>query len=244
MTFWNFSVEIPVPRSITAPLLRAKWVTTALVLSLSVGTMSVYVIHEISDRIVSNLDRNEFRHTFSHYIVLRNRHEDAYFDIRQRWRQGELQDVTAMIPVIEGSVEVKGRLVPVLGLDMLANFSDSEIYAGSQTSLDALLAGNTVISYGGALDADAEFLGARVVEASLEGRNFLLADITTAQAIYWADPISSTAFGFAQKKTHREVLVLQAHSGHRDRAQFELQFAATRRVCRQFDEFTQSLETL
>ena len=143
--------------------------------------MSVYVVHEISDRIVSNLDRSDLRHTFSHYMVLRDRNEDSYFDIRRRWRRGELPDVISMMPVLEGSIDVEGTLVPVLGFDLLANLSDSEIISPSRQSFDELFTNDTLMAFGNAQSLGSTIRGVRIAYTRPSSRNFLLADIPTAQ---------------------------------------------------------------
>lgn len=56
----------------------------------------------------------------THVATRRNLSEDDYFDLRRRWRLGELAGVEALAPVIDSHVRVGGRAKRLIGFDPLA----------------------------------------------------------------------------------------------------------------------------
>ena len=145
--------------------------------------MSVFVIHVVSDQVVTNFDSQDLRHEFSHYIALKNRNDAAYFEIRKRWRRGELPEVVSMMPAIEGTVAVHGKLVPVMGFDFIANFSGYGVLDTTQSSLSKLLVKDGLIAFGNAISGQQEIGGARVVASFPSRQNLLIGDIATVQAV-------------------------------------------------------------
>ena len=115
--------------------------------------------------------------------------ESGYFDLRRRWRLGELAGVDALFPVIDSHVRVGGRVRRLIGFDPLAGARGvGEVPGlGSVGSLPNFLLGDTLA----VAPEDAEAIRAargRVADlpvdlVEVEGLGAVLADLPTAQRL-------------------------------------------------------------
>ena len=103
-------------------LARTPGATAASVVATALGTMSVVAVHLLSEDIKARLDAAGALPLggYSHVVRGTDLTWDAYFDARDRWRQGHVWDIEAITPLIEGQALVDGRSARVLGIDMLA----------------------------------------------------------------------------------------------------------------------------
>ena len=104
-------------------LARTPGATLASVIATALGTMSVVAVHLLSEDIKARLDVQGALPIpgYTHVVRGTDLTWDAYFDARDRWRQGHAPRVEAMMPLIAGQALVDGRSLRVLGVDMLAD---------------------------------------------------------------------------------------------------------------------------
>ena len=166
-------------RDIRRNLLNAFFVT----ISLSVGVMSVLVTHQLSLTIIERLGDTGLDGSYDYVLYLPDTSEDEYFKVRQQWRAGVMPNVTHVVPVIEGVLNVEGRAFNVLGYDPIASLPSSGTASSPfQTDL-RFLTEDSVIAIGTELQKDDQIRGAHVVEVADGRTRQLIADIPTAQRL-------------------------------------------------------------
>ena len=162
--------------------LRRNLLSTLLVTtSLCIGVMSVLVTHELSVSILNRLSSTGIGASFDYVVQLQSRSEEEYFQVRSRWRNGELPAVTHIVPVIEGILQVDGRALNVVGYDPVAtmpssNDSTQDIYADVR-----FLVENSVIALGTDFQPNDEIRDTKVTRVEDGRRQQLIADLPTAQ---------------------------------------------------------------
>ncbi len=162
--------------------LRRNLLSTLLVTtSLCIGVMSVLVTHELSVSILNRLSSTGIGGSYDHVVQLKSRSEDEYFQLRSRWRNGEMPDVTHLVPVIEGILQVDGRTLNVVGYDPVATMPSStdsrqDIYTDVR-----FLVEDSVIALGTDFQPNDQIRGATVVRVENGRRQQLIADLPTAQ---------------------------------------------------------------
>ena len=157
--------------------------TILVTLSLCIGVISVLVTHELSVSIVDRFRSTGIQGAFDQVIQLSTKSESEYFDLRRRWRSGELPTVTHLVPVINGVITVDGKVFDVLGYDPIALLpTNGEVFQGVQADSQFLLE-PSVLAFGTELTPDDRIRGALVLrnESSLSRR--LVADLPTAQTM-------------------------------------------------------------
>ena len=162
--------------------LRRNLLSTSLVtISLCIGVLSVLVTHELSVSILNRLSSTGIGDSYDYVVQLRTRSEEEYFQVRRRWRNGEMPDVTHIVPVIEGILQVDGRALNVLGYDPVAtmpssNDSTQDIYGDVRFLFE-----DSVIALGTDLQPNDRMRGATVARVEDGRRQQLIADLPTAQ---------------------------------------------------------------
>lgn len=118
-----------------------------------------------------------------HYVVaFADNRESSYFTLRARWRAGELPEIVGMVPVIEGSLLIDGRTVPLIGIDLVSDWPAAINLDNTQAQTE-LVTQDTVVVYGDDLTT-AKFPGhIKVLDYQSAEQSFLLADIATAQTL-------------------------------------------------------------
>ncbi len=118
-------------------LARTPWSTLTVLLGISLGVASVVAVHQISLRVTQSLQSATPLHLrgLSHLLQVAAgpTTADAYFDLRDRWRSGQLPGVRALLPIVEGQVVIGGRRTLVFATDWLA--ADG-LQGGSRTSAE------------------------------------------------------------------------------------------------------------
>ena len=175
-------------------LARTPGATLASVIATALGTMSVVAVHLLSEDIKAGLDVQGALPIpgYTHAVRGTDLTWDAYFDARDRWRQGHAPRVEAMMPLIAGQALVDGRSMRVLGVDMLADghpgapgaFNEDPSAGDSSRMLlgDGVVAGRSL----GLAAGDTVRAGGIVVEVvavAANAEDTVFADIPTALGI-------------------------------------------------------------
>lgn len=162
--------------------LRRNLLSSALVtVSLCIGIMSVLVTHELSVSILDRLSNAGVQGSYDQVIQLETGTEEEYFQVRRRWRAGEMPTVSHIVPVIEGVARIDRRVFNVLGYDPIAAMPTlSDATSGMQTD-SRFLTENSVIAMGTELEPNDRILDAIVVSSEEGRRRQLIADLPTAQ---------------------------------------------------------------
>ena len=162
--------------------LRRNFLSTSLVtISLCIGVMSVLVTHELSVSILDRLSGAGIEGSYDHILQLQTRSEEEYFQIRQRWRNGEMQIVTHVVPVIEGVIQVDGRVFNVIGYDPVATIPSSNDETPGIRADVRFLIEDSVIALGTELQLNDRIRDATVARVEDGRRQQLIADLPTAQ---------------------------------------------------------------
>ncbi|MBX3705183.1 MAG: ABC transporter permease [Pseudomonadales bacterium] len=103
-------------------LARAPWSALTALFGVALGVASVVAVHLIGAAVTRSLDAAQPPHLAGlAYLLERPALDDAgYFDLRDAWRNGMAGPFDALVPLIEGHLELEGRRVRVLGADWLA----------------------------------------------------------------------------------------------------------------------------
>ena len=164
-------------RDIRRNLLSAVLVT----ISLCIGVMSVLVTHELSVSILERFSSSGLQGSYDNLVQLHTRSEEEYFQLRQRWRSGEMPEVTHIVPVIEGILSLEGQTFNVLGYDPIATMpSRNGTVPGTQTDLRFMVE-DSVIAFGTDLQPNDRIQDAVVVRKEDSRQQQLIADLPTAQ---------------------------------------------------------------
>ncbi len=83
----------------------APWSTLTVLLGVTLAVSSIVAVHQISQRVVLSLAAVTPPHLagISHRLSRPELTMTDYFELRARWRRGELDGVAALMPVVEGS---------------------------------------------------------------------------------------------------------------------------------------------
>ena len=141
--------------------------------------MSIFVVHVVCVQVVRTLD--DVSSSQYQYRLELPSGERSYFEFRERWRNAEFPTVSGMVPIIEGTVEANGRLVPLLGIDPLADFASMPGLVGHKSSNADFLVANSLIAQGTSFRVGDIVEGARVIATTAGTQEQLIADIATAQ---------------------------------------------------------------
>ncbi len=180
-------------KSLLRYLTYQTWSTLSLMLGVTLAIASVVAVHLISDRIQAQL-RSANAGGFiglTHAIEAPQLPESRYFEVRARWRRGELPAVQYMVPLVEGDVRQGGTTYHLMGYDL----TGFPMAGGDMDTATQLLTENAVLAHRAAglrvghemtLEPGGETV--RVVgwygEAEDDAQaHWLMADIATAQDV-------------------------------------------------------------
>ncbi|MDE0365008.1 MAG: ABC transporter permease [Gammaproteobacteria bacterium] len=101
---------------------RTPWTTLTALLGVSLGVASTVAVHLISLSVAGSLEANRAPHLggLTHLAERRGATMSDYFELRRRWRGGELPDVLGLVPMVDGRIVAGGRRFHVSGADWLA----------------------------------------------------------------------------------------------------------------------------
>ena len=169
----------------------------ASLVGVALAALALTAVHLLSGSIRAALGGADAAFAHTHLATRDGLVEGDYFALRQRWRNGELANVEALLPVVEGYVRAGGETLHVLGFDPLAGdvFADlgerddlawpGEGRSGAESGR-AFLLGDVVLADEAAAAAIAAAGGdvAGVYPQVLAGQTAtILADLPTAQRL-------------------------------------------------------------
>ncbi len=161
-------------------------------IAIALGVTSIVTVHQVSVAIRATVAGDDLFRAYDYTIVSSDDGApitvDDYFEWRSVWRSGAWSRVVGMVPMIEGTVELGGQRVSVVGFEPLADFElGSTAESGSGAPDMRLLTTDHVLLPASLLEAlmDAEYrLGGIVVTAEIMGSGqSVVADLYTAQRI-------------------------------------------------------------
>lgn len=169
------------------------WSTLSLLLGVTLAIASVVAVHLISDRIQAQMRSTNAgaRLGLTHAIEAPNLPESRYFDVRARWRRGELQAVKALVPMVEGDIRQGETTYHLVGFDL----AGAPVADGNVSTTTKLLTETAVLAHrsSGLQIGHELILGhhgepVRVVglygNTEVDGQtHWLIADIATAQEV-------------------------------------------------------------
>ena len=175
----------------------------ASLIGVALAVMAVVTVHVVSQSIRGVLDGAPISAIgHSHVLTAPNLTEENYFELRARWRRGDLADVQAMAPVIDDFIDFGDQPYRIVGFDPLAGaagYAGAAAYAGAvapagateaRTGASAFLTDDVLIASPGIADAirlagvPATVLAApRAGTTGTVGPEVLVADLPTAQRL-------------------------------------------------------------
>lgn len=171
----------------------------ASLIGVALAVMVVVTVHVVGQSIRGVLDGTPISPiSHSHVLTAPTLTEENYFDLRARWRRGDLPDVQAMLPVIDDFIDFGDQPYRIVGFDPLAGageYAGAAAYAGAGASAGAAGAGaflttDVLIASPGTADAiRVAGVPATVLDApgagttAIAGPEVLVADLPTAQRL-------------------------------------------------------------
>ena len=101
---------------------RTGWTTLTALVGISLGVASTVAVHLIGLSVAESLEANRSPHLggLTHLAEKRGATMNDYFELRRRWRDGELPDVLGLVPMVDGQIVADGRRFQVVGADWMA----------------------------------------------------------------------------------------------------------------------------
>ena len=186
---------------------RTPGTTLTALLGLSLGVASTVAVHLISLSVAEALDANRLPHLrgITHLAHKSGAEMRDYFELRQRWRNGELPGVLALVPIIDGQVVEGGRRFHVVGADWLGLYGVS-----GDPGPQGLRPGSMVVDASVALAepgrlrlGGSEWPVAGVIDAGVE--DGLFADIGDALYLLKAPPDRLSHVGIAMQDPWKTI---------------------------------------
>lgn len=93
------------------------------VLGIGLGVTSIVSVHLISATISDRLDAlvPDQLASYTHFLHRDNLQSQDYFSLRRQWRSGSLQEVITLGPIIDETLDIDGRAVRAIGIDLLSS---------------------------------------------------------------------------------------------------------------------------
>ena len=167
-------------RSQLRDLITRPIASCAMVLNLILAVFAIVVVHVASYTLVYQLSKVQPDAEYDYIVPFVDKEEGSYFKLRERWRAGELSDIAAMVPVIEGNLAIEGRAIPVVGIDLVSDLHVASTF-GVQHDQLAFLTQDSVIAFGDDLGNTSIPSHIKVLDHRSGSQSFLLADVATAQ---------------------------------------------------------------
>lgn len=187
---------------------RTPWTTLTALLGVSLGVASTVAVHLISLSVAESLQANRLPHLggMTHLAEKRGATMSDYFELRRRWRAGELPEVLGLVPMVDGRVVAGGRRYQVSGADWLALYGlpgEGRGGAGSRPGSVVVDAGLGVPEGGRLRLGDAQWPVAGVVDSGVG--DGLFADIGDALYMLNAPPETLSRVGVAARDPFKRL---------------------------------------
>ena len=162
----------------------------ATLVGVALAVLAVTAVHLVSQSVRAGLVGAGGGVDWHTHVATRpNLSEEDYFDLRRRWRRGELRGVEALYPVVDGYVRIDGRARRLIGFDPLAGLRGvgaDPVFGGAASSSRFLLGDALAVA-----PPDAQAIraaGGRVANVpvalhEVEDVGVVLADLPTAQRL-------------------------------------------------------------
>ncbi len=97
----------------------APWSTLTVVLGIALAVSSIVAVHQISRQVVVSLAdvMPAYLDDVSDLVDRPGLVMSDYFELRERWRRGELAQLVGLMPLVEGSVLTDRGVISVVGVD-------------------------------------------------------------------------------------------------------------------------------
>ena len=163
-------------------ILRTPWASLTSLTGIALGVASALAVHLIGQAVADALDASRPPHLRELSLIAERPGATMadYFDLRRRWRAGQLPGVRGMAPVVEGQLVEQGRRFHLIGADWLGAASAPGSVAPDAYRPNRLLAdASLALAEGDELRlGGANWVIAGLVETDLPGA--LFADIGDA----------------------------------------------------------------
>ncbi len=150
--------------------------------SLALAAMGIAVVHVASVETIRTMENMGIRTDFQYVVPIESSEESRYFELRRIWRAGALPTIEATVPVLEGTTESGGRLVPVIGIDLLADLGGNPV-ADANIQDTSLLTTNSLVALGSGWKVGDDVNGSTVIAVVPSQNSLLIADLATAQSL-------------------------------------------------------------
>lgn len=154
----------------------------ALLVNLVLALFAITVVHVTNHTLVHEFAEGQPQSAYHYIVPFTDNHESSYFTFRERWRAGDLPEIVGVVPVIEGNLEIAGRAIPLIGIDLISDLHASFDLGDTQPqTATQLVTQDSVVAFGNDL-ANTSFPNhIKVLELHSGEQSLLLADIATAQ---------------------------------------------------------------
>lgn len=193
----------PLAKSEARDALRHPIGPLASLVGVALAVLALCAVHLLSESIRTALGAADATFDYTHVATRDGLLEADYFELRRRWRRGELDGVQALLPVVEGYVRLPGEAHRLLGFDPLASgvFGEGDLVrldgmaeldarsddADPTTAFllrDVVMAGPEAAA---AIAAAGGHVGGVAVETMEVDARTLIADLPTAQRLLGRD---------------------------------------------------------
>ena len=187
---------------------RTPWASLTALAGMALGVASTVAVHLIGQAVAEALDARRPPHlrNFAQIAERPGASMADYFDLRRRWRAGELPGVRGLTPVVEGQLVENGRRFHLIGADWLGLFpvrgdgAATDVYRPNRLLADASLG----LVEGEQLRLRGEnWIIAGTLETDL--RSALFADIGNALHLLNAPPDRLSYVGLAMEDPWRRL---------------------------------------
>ena len=169
-------------------LFRSQWrdlvsrplVLIALLANLVLALFAITVVHVVSHTLVHEIVEGQPQSGYHYVVPFTDSRETSYFTFRERWRAGELPEIVGMVPVVEGNLQIGGRAIPLIGIDLVSDSQATFDFGDAQIPTQ-LITQDSVIAFGNDLATTSFPNHIKVLDIRSGEQSFLLADIATAQ---------------------------------------------------------------
>ncbi len=188
---------------------RTPWTTLTALFGAALGVASTVAVHLISLSVVDSLDANRAFHLrgLTHLASKPDATMEDYFELRWRWRRGELPGVRALVPILDGRIVENGHRFHIIGIDWLAAYGLPGEPGVAVSRPGAIVADSSLaLAIGDRLRlAGVDWPVVGVIDAGLPGG--LFADIGDALALLDAAPNRLGQVGVAMRDPWQQVRV-------------------------------------